>query len=359
VQIHQGGAMSTVDMFNGDRTANAIRLAEELANSTMIPDHFRGNRGDCLLALYESARHGMSPLEYMAVTYRVGGRITHEAKFIVAKINSSGRISGVLKYEFSGEIIRGDDLLVLPKSTRKCTAWAIWKETGERIEQSIDMKTAFLEGWTERKGADGTKRSNKWHTMPDVMLQYRAAKFFGNMYTPDLTMGMVSREEAQEIQDAETVAVGEVQREIFVKGAEVNTEPEPVFNPAKQVVVEAEVVQPEPTAAEAPQTERPAATTETTVEQAKVPETLPEGQALTNFDLPEEPPVDVDEFRSKWWPKWSEKEGRDLDVFLLGKKWLKMGETATDMSSMLLANLRSKWPSFFEKYQEFKLSRKS
>jgi len=122
VQVHRSGAMSTVDMFNGDRTTNAIRLAAEFAGSTMIPEHFRGNRGDCLLALYESARHDMSPLEYMAVTYRVGGRIAHEAKFFVAKINNSGRIVGTLRYDFSGEIFRGDDLLVLPRSTRKCTA---------------------------------------------------------------------------------------------------------------------------------------------------------------------------------------------------------------------------------------------
>jgi hypothetical protein len=194
------------------------------------------------------------------------------------------------------------------------------------------------------------------------------------MYTPDLTMGMVSREEAQEIQDAETVAVGEVQREIFVKGAEVNTEPEPVFDPAKQVVIDAVVVHPEPTAVEAPQTEQVAVATETTAEQAKSPETQQEAGptkecgviaqcnhtgSWSEVNTIGDPPVDVDEFRSKWWPMWAEKEGCGLDVFLLSKKWLKMGETATDLSSMLIANLRSQWPKFVEKYQEFKLSRKS
>ena len=36
------------------------------------------------------------------------------------------------------------------------------------------------------------KNGSKWQTMPELMLRYRAATFFGRLYAPDILMGMRS-----------------------------------------------------------------------------------------------------------------------------------------------------------------------
>jgi hypothetical protein len=56
---------------------------------------------------------------------------------------------------------------------------------------------AKAEGWVSRKGS-------KWATMPELMLMYRAASFFGRLYAPEVLMGMHSMEE---IQDAQVISV--------------------------------------------------------------------------------------------------------------------------------------------------------
>lgn len=51
---------------------------------------------------------------------------------------------------------------------------------------------AKSEGWLGKNGS-------KWQTMPQIMLRYRAASFFGRMNCPELTMGIYTKEEVIEI----------------------------------------------------------------------------------------------------------------------------------------------------------------
>jgi hypothetical protein len=79
-----------------------------------------------------------------------------------------------------------------------CVAWAIEKETGERLESpKVTIEMAVKEGWY-------TKSGSKWQTMEEVMLRYRTASFFGKLYAPELLMGLQSVEEAQDIIEATT-----------------------------------------------------------------------------------------------------------------------------------------------------------
>jgi hypothetical protein len=75
----------------------------------------------------------------------------------------------------------------------ECTAWAIEKETRERIPSpAVSIEMAVKVGWYGKSGS-------KWQTMPEVMLRYRAASFFGKLYAPELLMGLQSVEEMQDI----------------------------------------------------------------------------------------------------------------------------------------------------------------
>lgn len=162
------------------------RAAQLLAASTLVPQQFRGNISDCVIAVEMARRLGASPLAVMQSIYIVHGRPSWSAQFIIACLNASGRFSP-LRFE-----MRGED------ASRACVAWATDLATGDRLDgPEVSIAMAKAEGWYDRKGKDGSAAS-KWPTMPELMLRYRAATFFGRLYASDIMMGMQTREELEE-----------------------------------------------------------------------------------------------------------------------------------------------------------------
>ena len=53
------------------------------------------------------------------------------------------------------------------------------------------MEMAEKEGWTKKAGS-------KWLTMPDQMLIYRSAAFWSRAYAPEISMGFLTKEEAED-----------------------------------------------------------------------------------------------------------------------------------------------------------------
>lgn len=220
--------------FNTYRGFQAMsHMAESLANSTIIPEAFRNtimvkdgwdstNKkwkfkpesnpngvSNCIIALNMAQRLGADPMMIMQNLYLVDGRPSWSSQFIIAAINSSGRYSP-LRFDITG----GDEEVEIPyavtewvysQETRKkepvesnqvarvknykCVAWVVEKATGERLESTpITMEMAVKEGWYQKNGS-------KWQSMPEQMLRYRAASFFGRIYAPDLLMGLRTQEE--------------------------------------------------------------------------------------------------------------------------------------------------------------------
>lgn len=157
------------------------RMAKLLAASDLVPQQFRGNIANTLIALEMANRTGSSPLAVMQSMYIVHGKPSWSATFIIASINASGRYSP-LRFRMTGE---GDDLT--------CRAYAVERETGERLESPpISIRTAKAEGWYGKAGS-------KWQTMPELMLRYRAATLFGRLYAADILMGMQTADELADI----------------------------------------------------------------------------------------------------------------------------------------------------------------
>ena len=162
------------------------RAGQLMAASTLVPQQFRGNIADCVIAIEMARRLGASPLAVMQSMYIVHGRPAWSAQFVIACLNASGRFSP-LRFEMSGEGER-----------RACVAWAIDKASGDRLEgPEVSIEMAKKEGWYDRKAKDGSAAS-KWPTMPELMLRYRAASFFGRLYAPDIMMGMQTAEEVED-----------------------------------------------------------------------------------------------------------------------------------------------------------------
>lgn len=172
----------SVGLVDGQSFALAQRIANMLSSSTLVPKHYQGNMGNCVIALNMAARIGADPLMVMQNLYVVHGSPSWSAQFLIACFNKCGRFSS-LRYEFGGE--EGKD-------SWSCRAWAVEKETGERLNGttvSIDM--AKKEGWYGKQGS-------KWQSMPQQMLMYRAASWFVRAYAPEIAMGLHTAEELRD-----------------------------------------------------------------------------------------------------------------------------------------------------------------
>ena len=170
------GVFDDVDSFEF-----ALRQSKMLASSTLVPKAFQGNISNCMVAIELAQRLRMSRLEIMQSLNVIHGKPSFSSSFIIAKINASGRYKLPLQFALKS---RGDN--------RQCIAWTI-DHHGTRLEgPPVSIKMAKAEGWYGRD-------HSKWPTMPDLMLSYRAAAFFGRLYVPELLMGMQTMEELQDI----------------------------------------------------------------------------------------------------------------------------------------------------------------
>lgn len=164
-------------LAGGEAFAHIQRVAKMFSSSSLIPDTFKGNIANCTIALEMAHRMGANPMAVMQNLYIVHGKPGWSAQFIIACLNQCGKFSPI-RFRIIGD---GDD--------KTCTAWAKELESGETLEgPPVSIGMAKKEGWA-------TKSGSKWQTMPDLMLRYRAATFFGRLYAPDLLMGMQSHDE--------------------------------------------------------------------------------------------------------------------------------------------------------------------
>ncbi len=157
----------------------ANRIGKAFAASSLVPAQYQNNVANCIVALEMANRMGASPLMVMQNLYIVHGNPGWSSKFLIACFNQSGRFSA-MRYEWK------DD-------RSGCRAWAMEKATGEKlIGPEVTVAMANAEGWS-------TKNGSKWKTMPELMLMYRAAAFFVRTYAPEISMGLQTTEEMQDV----------------------------------------------------------------------------------------------------------------------------------------------------------------
>jgi len=176
---------TTGSVFSGIQAfEDAQRIAKALASATLIPPQFQGQQGfaNCLVALEISHRMRMSPFQVMQNLHIIHGRPSWSSQFIIGLINGCGRFSP-LQYEVTGQ---GDSL--------SCTCIATELASGKDLRgPTVTMAMAKKEGWA-------TKSGSKWQTMPELMIRYRAAAFWGRLYIPELLVGIQSQEEVVDIE---------------------------------------------------------------------------------------------------------------------------------------------------------------
>lgn len=269
-QIAAAPQSNSVGLLNLEAFELSQRVAKMLSSSTLVPEQYRSvikvkagkdqsgqwmyrdeenpnGLSNCIIALNMANRMGADPLMIMQNLYLIEGRPSWSSQFIMASINSCGRFSalrfdledlGEKEVEYQETVWSNRQKQTVTKKIKiqnfACTAWAIERETGERLNSSkITIEMAVKEGWYQKNGS-------KWQTMPEQMLRYRAASFFGRVYAPELLMGLKSAEEEQDqiidvTPDQELVVkadTAQLKREILaVKSpAELNALEEKVFD---------------------------------------------------------------------------------------------------------------------------------
>ena len=155
------------------------RMAKSLAQSKLVPTAYQGQDGlpNCLVALEMANRMNISPLVVMQNMNVIHGKPSWSAQFVIATITGCGRF---------------EDFDYEEKGTKAIRCKAIRKKDGKEIFGAwVTMEMAQKEGWT---------RNSKWSTMPQLMLRYRAATFFGRQYVADLLLGIQTEDEIVDIQ---------------------------------------------------------------------------------------------------------------------------------------------------------------
>ena len=197
---------------------NNARLPKEqqLDTKTLYANATTEATANCMIALDVATRIGASPLMIMQNLVIIYGRPSWSSKFLIATVNTYGRFEP-LKYKFIekgkvGKLNITEYVWDRATNSKKpvtrefdgskimdieCIAYTTAKGSTEVLESSpISIRMAIDEGWY-------TKNGSKWQTMPKQMLMYRAASFWTSAYAPEISMGMRTVEEAEDVEYVE------------------------------------------------------------------------------------------------------------------------------------------------------------
>ena len=256
--------------LTGEGFDQLLRVSNMLSSSTMVPVAYRRFKeikqfgevtgyeentagiANCAVALNMAQRMGADPLMIMQNLHIIEGRPSWSSAFIIAAINSCGRYSSLrfvlskpsepvevtytatewVKPAGGGKNRPNEVTKTVKVRHQTCVAWAIEKETGERLESpEVSIQMAIDEGWLTKKGS-------KWQTIPELMLRYRCASFFGRLYAPELLMGLQTSEEVHDFIDAKPDGSGS----FTVNLDDLQNQTAPPIPDADSDIVEAEIV---------------------------------------------------------------------------------------------------------------------
>lgn len=161
------------------------RAAKLLSASPLVPQIYQGAEGfpSCVIALNMALRMQADPLMVMQNLDVIHGRPSWRATFLIACFNQCGRFSA-LRYRWQGK--EGSD-------DWGCRAWAIEKASGEEVVGPlVTIALAKAEGWYSRGGS-------KWKTIPELMLNYRAAAWMIRTHAPEIAMGLPTSDESDDV----------------------------------------------------------------------------------------------------------------------------------------------------------------
>ena len=185
--------------FFSSAAINQLKIITSIfSKSKLVPETYRNNDADCAIVLSMAARMNVDPLMMLQNVYVVYGTPTLSSKMMIALFNSCGRYSSIY-YKETGT--KGTD-------SQGVIAWAKELATGEVLEgPEVTVGVAKKEGWYAKKGS-------KWLSMPNQMLRYRAAAWLIRTTAPELSMGLQTADELEDVGEPPKNITEQVAQEI-------------------------------------------------------------------------------------------------------------------------------------------------
>ena len=179
-------------LVNKDQFEQVQRAALMFASSDLAPEQYRiknladpaevrRKTANCFLAVQRAAALEVPTMVFLEASYVVHGRVGIGSSFVIGLINARGGFGGPLRWEAVG--VKGQDSYGFKAIART--------KAGDLVEgPEVTMGMARAEGWV---------RNEKYRTMPDLMLRYRAASMFASLYCPELKAGLRTTEELEDM----------------------------------------------------------------------------------------------------------------------------------------------------------------
>lgn len=156
-------------------------IAVQLSKSTIIPDNYKNQPQNIMIALELSQNMNLTPFLVMQNLSIIKGKTSWSGSFCKFLIERTGKFKD-LELNYIGD--KSND-------TYGCYLSATRVSDGRRIDgPEVTMATAKAEGWTSNK---------KWATLKDLMLAYRCQSFFARIYCPEALNGIYTDDEVFEI----------------------------------------------------------------------------------------------------------------------------------------------------------------
>lgn len=184
IMISKQENLPSESIYSSTKAFNELfKIGSVMSKTQLVPDNYRNKPEDCTIAIDIANRNGMSPLSVMQNLYVVKGKPQWSGQACIAMLRASKEFEHV-KPVMVGERNTDD---------WGCYFKAIDKSDGEVVTGTlVTIKMAKEEGWYSKPGS-------KWQTMPEQMLQYRAAAFFARIYMPNALMGYRVEGEVEDI----------------------------------------------------------------------------------------------------------------------------------------------------------------
>ena len=163
----------------------AMRFADMLAGSSIVPKDYIGKPGNCLVAIQWGMELGLQPMQAMQSIAVINGRPSLWGDAMLALVKAHPAFEWI-KEECDGNVAT-------------CTI----KRRGEpEVMQSFSLEEAKRAGLTGKQGP--------WTQYPKRMLQMRARGFALRDAFPDALRGVVSAEEARDTPTERDMGAAEV-----------------------------------------------------------------------------------------------------------------------------------------------------
>lgn len=204
----------------------AERLAVMLSKSDFVPRDYQGKPGNIMAALQMGAELGLPPLQALQNIAIIGGRPSVFGDAALAIVTTSPAFESIEETDDG--------------ATATCT---IKRKNRPAITRRFSMDDAKRAGLLNKQGP--------WTTYPARMRQMRARSFAMRDLFPDVLKGMITREEAQDI-EVEVIRSEPLRNEPpDVTPAEVEANYNVGVN--RDETLDAEVITPEPAKTETPE----------------------------------------------------------------------------------------------------------